>query len=425
MKILKFKKFKGLHIVCKGCNKSIEVNQSAYKGCSHPIEKQRYKAVIRIDGSRKTKDLTNKVYEDAVSELIAWKKVLENPLLVCLNQKQEAKQVELLEDCIWMYSDWLEDIGVPVHERKNRSQKHIKQTVKYIIEFKSYIQSIGFDINKKSITDITSTIFGKYYENMGIVTKSVSTYNHKIKSVKGFFNYIVDVKKYRMEHPCRKVSLKHESPNPISVGDNDFKKLLSVVNAEDSIQIVGGERKNRYRSWTADSFKLAAFTGMRLDEVAELKYSDIVLDTNNELDYITGVDLKYERAHNWDNSKPKKMVPIPITPELKELLIKLDYKSYLGQDRYLIDSDNNMNRKSVSKAMSHAFTFFRRKAGLPDTFSIKHLRKTFLTKLQTQTGLAASAGYQKTISVIDKHYLDKIAISRSIRDMKFSYFDSK
>ena len=425
MKKLYYKKFKGLHIVCKGCNRTIEVTQTPYKGCVHPIEKQRYKAVIKINGVRKTKDLKSTSYDDAVSELISWKKDLENPVSIVINQKEEVKPSELLEDCIWMYSDYLENVDVAYHERKHRSSKHIKQTVKYILEFKQYLDSTNFNTAIKPITEISKIKFGDYYEAVGKKAKSAYTFNHKIKSVKGFFDFIVDEKNYKMEHPCRKVTLKHEESNPVSVSDNDFLKLLSVVSPEDSMQIVGKESKNRYRPWTVNSFKLSAFTGMRNEEVVSLKYSDIKLDENGELDYLEGVDLKFERKYNWDGSKPKKFVPIPITPELEQLLTELDYKSHIGKDLYLIDGDNKMNRGSLAKAMSHSFTFYRRKAGLPDTFSIRHLRKTFLTKLQTQTGLAASAGYQKTMSVIDKHYLDKIAISRHIKQQNFSIFGGK
>ena len=162
---------------------------------------------------------------------------------------------------------------------------------------------------------------------------------------------------------------------------------------------------------------------MRNEETVSLKYSDIVLDENGELDYLTGIDLKYERKYNKDGFNPKKIVPIPISPELERLLIKLDYKNNIGKDMYLIDSNNKMNRSSLAKAMSHSFTFYRRKAGLPDNFSVMNLRKTFLTKLQTQTGLAASAGYQKTAIVIDKHYIDKVEVSRTIRQKNFRIFD--
>jgi hypothetical protein len=125
LKILKFKKFKGLHIVCKKCNKSIEINQESYKGCNHLIEKQRYKAVVRIDGIRKTKDLTSREYDDAVAELISWKKELESPIQLTINEKEKKHAPELLQDCILMFSDWLENVDVPKHEQKHRSNRYI------------------------------------------------------------------------------------------------------------------------------------------------------------------------------------------------------------------------------------------------------------------------------------------------------------
>ena len=209
----------------------------------------------------------------------------------------------------------------------------------------------------------------------------------------------------------------------ISIADDDFLKLLSVVTEEDSVELCkNGKKRNRYRTWTKASFELAAFTGMRLEEVATLKYSDIKLNQHGELDYLEGIDLKYQRANNWDSTKAKKLVPIPITPELEDLLNQLNYKQNLGADRYLIDGDCKMSRSSLAKEMSHSFTFYRRKAGLSDSFSIKHLRKTFLTKLESQTGLTESAGYQKTLSVIHKNYIDKKQISRDIQEKGFSYY---
>ena len=69
MKLLKYKKFAGLHIVCKKCSKHIEISQDAYKGCKHPIERQRYKAIVSIRGQRKTRDLKSLEYNEAINEI--------------------------------------------------------------------------------------------------------------------------------------------------------------------------------------------------------------------------------------------------------------------------------------------------------------------------------------------------------------------
>ncbi len=425
MKQLKYKKFSGLHIVCKGCNRNIEVTQTPYQGCNHPIEKQRYKGLYRINGKRTTKDLSSKTYDDAISELLDWKKQLDNPIQFKLTEPKKEKKVELFEDCILMYSDWLENIDVAAHEQKHRSKKYIDETVRYVHKFKHLLTSKGHNLNKLTIQQIDKKIFGEYYGHVKEKTNSPSTFNHHIRALKNFFKFIVDVKEYPILNVAKKATLMYENPNPFSIDDKDFIMLLSVVTENDSIQIMkDGKKRNRYRTWTKDSFELAAYTGMRLEEVAQLKYSDIKLDDNETLDYLEGTDLKFFRAHNWDNTQAPKTVPIPITPELENLLHRLDYKNNLGADRYLIDGDCKMSRKSLAKEMSHAFTFFRRKAGLPNNFSIKHLRKTFLTKLDIQTGLVESAGYQKTISVIRKNYINARAVSREIKNKGFSYFGS-
>ena len=129
-----------------------------------------------------------------------------------------------------------------------------------------------------------------------------------------------------------------------------------------------------------------------------------------------------ERAHNWDKTKAKKIVHIPLSPELKDLLTRLKYKENVEVDRYLIAGDESISRGSLAKQLSHSFTFYRRKAELGEDFSIKHLRKTFLTKLHLQTGLTESMGYQKTSNVILKNYIDKRDVVKEANRRGFSYF---
>ena len=423
MKILRFKAFEGLHIVCKKCQRNIEVTHTPYNGCHHPIERQRYKAMFRINGRRLTKDLVSLEYDAAIKELLLWKEQLANPIRFKPVEKAKEDQFNLFTDCILMFSDWLENVDVPKHEQKKRSPKYIGETVGYVVRFKDFLKANGYNVNVLTIYEVDRFAIGKYYDFLERTTKSESAFNHNIRALKNFFNFLEAEKQYAIVNPVRKAKLKCENPDPISIADDDFLKLLSVVTEKDSVELCkNGKKRNRYRTWTRASFELAAYTGMRLEEVATLKYSDIKLNQYGELDYLEGIDLKYQRANNWDSTKPNKLVPIPITPELEDLLNRLNYKQNLGADKYLIDGDCKMNRSSLAKEMSHSFTFYRRKAGFSDSFSIKHLRKTFLTKLESQTGLTESAGYQKTLSVIQKNYIDKKQISRDIHEKGFSYY---
>lgn len=423
MKLLKYQKFKELHIVCKKCNKQIETSQSPYKGCVHPIERQRYKAIVNVNGGRKTRDLKATDYNDAVIELSEFKKELSNPFNFSFKKEKDEVAFTGFIDCILMYSDYLENVDIPKYQQKIRSVKYIKETIRYVFNFANFIKSKGLNPEKLTIFQVDKFILGNFYEHLENTIKSNSTFNHHIRAIKNFYNFLTIEKELAIPNIPKKMKLKYENPNPTSIEDNDFLKLLSVINEEDSIETLkSGIKKNRYRHYTKAGIELAAFTGMRLEEVTSLKYSDIVVDSNGELEFLIGTDLKFERAHNWDNTKATKTVYIPISKELEDLLIKLNYLENLGVDKYLIAGEDGIDRKTLAKQLSHSFTFYRNKAELSNDFSIKHLRKTFLTKLHLQTGLTESMGYQKTANVVLKNYIDKKAVVREANKRGFSYF---
>lgn len=426
MKKLKYKKFQGLHIVCKKCGKQIEVSNDEYKGCNHPIEKQRYKAVIRVNGSRKTKDLKSFEYDEAIKELLEFKEELENPISIIIPKQQKVVKHDLLKDCVFMFGDWLENVDVPKHEQKVRTDKYIKECIGYVQRMVDFIGSSGYNLSKFTIYEMNKFIVGEYVEYLMKLTNKATTYNHNIRALKNFYNFLINEKEYVIPNLVKKIKLKYENPDPRSVEDDDLTKILTII--DDSVKnpnikvYKNGVKKNMYRPYIKTGIELAAYTGMRLEEVAILKYSDLKFNSDGSMAYLEGTDLKFARAHNWDDSKEKKIVYIPITPELGDLFNRLDYKTYINSDKYILDENEHLSRNTVAKQMSHSFSYFRDKAGVSKSISIKHLRKTFLTKLETQTGLTVAAGYQKTANVIHKNYIDKRKIVQEISNRGFGYF---
>lgn len=423
MKTLKYKKFSGLHIVCKKCNKNVEVSSSPYKGCNHPIDRQRYKVIVKLNGNRKTRDLKALDYDDAIRELLEFKDELANPFkLITTNQNIEVKP-ELLTECVMMYSDWLENIDVPKHQQILRSNGYVKSTIRYVLNFTDFLEANKVNLKKFKIYDLDDAIVGKYYEYLEPLCKSTSTYNHNTKALKNFNSFLIDKKRYLIPNFFKDVNLKYENANPISVNDNDFIKLLDTISDVDSFHVFKtGERKNMYRPYTRDGIELVAFTGMRIEETMILKYSDIVLGNDGRIEHLIGTDLKFDRAHNWNNSKEPKKVLIPCTKELEDLLIRLNYTEYLGSDRYLIAGDEKILRKTIADQLSDSFTFFRKKAQIENNFTLKHLRKTFLTKLHIKTGFVESMGYQKSAKVTMTNYIDKVKVVREVNRQGFRYF---
>ena len=422
MKILKYKKFTGLHIVCKKCNRHIEVSQTPYKGCNHPFERLRYKALVHINGGRKTKDLSASTYEEAIKQLLEFKNKLANPVKLSIEPKQDEPKPVLFKHCIMMYSDWLENVDVPFFERKIRRREYIRDTIGYICKLKDYLQKNTKE--ELSIHNVDKNLVNRYFEELYKKSKSISTYNHNIRANKGFYKFLTVTKGYEIFNPMAAARLKNESPNPINASDSDFDKILRSCSDENSSihTYKNGVRKKMYRPYVKEAFEIIAYSGMRNTEAISIKYSDIILDENGELDYVMGVDLKYEKAHNYDQSKPTKIVPIPYSPELEDLLNRLDYKNHLGEDRYLIGPDENITRDSMAKLLSHSFKFYRDKSGVTAKIGLKHLRKSFLTKIEAQTGLVESLGYQKTKRLIQNNYLVKPEIARAVKQKGFRLF---
>ena len=99
---LEFQKIKGLFLYCNKCDNYIHQKQKGKK-CSHPIEKQVYKAIIRTGNGyeRKFKTLDARDFRTAFSELKDFEHQVKNPHLYQKAIRQ--LQPEILEEAMAMY----------------------------------------------------------------------------------------------------------------------------------------------------------------------------------------------------------------------------------------------------------------------------------------------------------------------------------
>lgn len=107
---------------------------------------------------------------------------------------------------------------------------------------------------------------------------------------------------------------------------------------------------------------------------------------------------------------------------MENLLIRLNFRENLGSDKYLIAGDVDIKRKTIAVQLSDSFTFYRDKAGIENKFTLKCLRKSFLTKLHTKTGFVESMGYQRSAKVTLGNYIDKAEVVKEVRRKGFVYF---
>ena len=69
----------------------------------------------------------------------------------------------------------------------------------------------------------------------------------------------------------------------------------------------------------------------------------------------------------------------PINEDLMTLLVEMGYDQMKGKNVKLIDPENTYTINTIMEKVSRSFTHFRKAAGIETPFTLKHLRKIYLT----------------------------------------------
>ena len=158
------------------------------------------------------------------------------------------------------------------------------------------------------------------------------------------------------------------------------------------------------------AFKLGAFTGLRLDELAQIKYSDIKLK-----DGVWVLEAANNKANKLIGKKAnRRYYLLPLIPELKKVLEdECGLEQHKGLDKYIIASE--IGRTTVKDIISKGFTHFKRLAGIDENKCFKDLRSTYESRHRAEfgdNGLTSIVSDHSNESVVDKHYTAKIEAAK-------------
>ena len=412
------KPYKGLKVFCRICRGKV-------KGCNHTSENLCYRLIVTIPnsgGKQVTKLLQAENYDDAVIESIDFRRQLEKLKYQMANEKVEVRNSPCafnLVTAILKYYQYLTGDSGYVHLKKNLSDAYIKEVVRYCKLFAQVLKKTK-NIETLLVKDVTKQDVSNFYQFLNS-KYSPKTFNKCFNTLKGFFDFLIDVEDVGMKNPFVNFTPKVISKSNIEIlTQSEFESILVSIDRFDSKVKLGGrgEVKKMYFCWLQNAFKLFLLTGARREEVVELKWKDIFVSENG-IKFLMFENLKVERIKKF-HDVPKKYVPINM--DLEDLLVEMGMYNIENPNAYILYPERRCNSQTLMDKISKSFTHYKNGAGIDKDVSLKNLRKTYITwvnqAMGNETGLLTSHSTQE---VLEKYYLDpKIlsAIERGALEIK-------
>lgn len=401
---------KGLKIFCKKCNKD-------NSKCRH-YDSQVYRVRIHIPGTKnsvKTKKLDTTDYNEAIIESIKFEKELNATAFTTIGNVAVQDTADensdnndySLADAVIKYKQYLNGESCYAHLKKDISDDYRKELLRYCRYFSKNVHKAK-DITKLGVKDVNRDHVSKFYIWAEKEFKE-KTLKKCMSSLKGFFAFLIDIEEIDMRNPFRTYVIKEAVGSAIeTITKEEFQAVLEAVDTADPILQLGGkgEKKNMYRSYLKQAYKLFLLTGCRREELVDLKWNNIhSFDESVKFLYID--NIKVQRIKNRKNV----LRPIPITSQLMDLLVEMGYnEKYMTvdyADDFILCPKRKMDLQSFMDFLSKSFTHYWKSTGIKKDYSLKNLRKTYFTWVNRVMGDDTKiVSSHSTNDVLKKFYLD-------------------
>jgi integrase len=351
-------------------------------------------------------------------EFFDFRKQITNPFINLVRSVKHVK-TNLLIELIPKYLDFMNDENVPHHMKKHLTKSHIQSTKVFLQDFAKFLKTNGFNLKTTELKVITDSVIGKYCEFLESKNYSNYTYNAKIKTMRTFYNYLIEKEDYEIKNVWKKVKLKSEKGTDESISSEDFYGLLEVINETDSFDQIGKARRNMYKPWMKDLIKLKAYTGRRNAELFAMRWNMIQFENGRPV-YIQSPNIKINRQQNNFDEKDFQFAFVPFAEELSELLNELGLQNNLNSECYIIAQDVS-NRKYLEDFASKSFTFFFKRLNRDYSRQLKHFRKTYITQEDLFINGRISMQHSN-YNVTSKYYINRKEIAKQMIVQGFRVF---
>lgn len=320
------------------------------------------------------------------------------------NKSKEKPKPNLLGHCMSLYMEWIEDVDVPAHKVKNLSPEYISAVRN---QLKKFAKIAG---PSTPIELVDESHIGAFHKSLDHLAPK--TYNNNIRAINTFFIWLIKYG-YEIKNPFEGITQKWEVKDPKMVSLSDLTTMLKNIKPENGKVEIFTARTGKtttmqyYKPWLKHAIILFLMTGERRDGVFLVKWEHIFGE------YIKIPNYKVNLANKIDIFRE-----ILITPDLADLLDSIGRK----EEGYIIAPDRK-NRKQIKQECTRGFTHFWTFSNIENYRSLKHLRKTYATKMRMELGGLAKALNINTDDTQFDYYIDKKEIQEKFRGKRIFELD--
>lgn len=432
-------KVPGLKVKCKHCDTWVNkchINGKNLSECER-IEDLVYLGVVHISGTkngRKIKVLGKK-FNNAIAMLASFREEVQNGMpqqeksISAPTTAKEERSELLLIHAFARYMAYLKNDKevVAAHLVRPRSAEHVKNITLAIENFCICLKRSGIDIDNFKLSSLSDREVGLFHSYL-LETKKFSN-----RSYNKYFSYFTtfitwcNSEGHDIKNVFEKAPRKAIHSMPVSISDDEFYKLLSLVTHDNGFQHYPGKVKdtrNIFRDYLVPGYKLGILTGRRREEIISMRYDSIKEDENQNPVFIEVIDFKVSRIQNLQGNE--KRVFVPVTRQLRDFLYEeLEYEKHRGSSRFLLAPDVTTNRvETIGDALSRSFSHYYKQLNTGKDLSFKSLRKTYLSNLEVFLQRGTNGIETKDISghssptVLSAHYLDPKLLASSLQDFE-------
>lgn len=392
----------GQYLYCSKCRKNFSskcgMSGNGIKSCSYP-ESHQYQSKV---WDSKSKSMKTKRWDRGIRDYDTFAR-LHAEFRNSQAFKENAKDLlqirpAILSDCIEVYADHVCGFDVPEYAKKENSEKYIKNQIGNLKHLKMALSDASLNPDTILIDDFDSrhvlVVFNYLSEKF-----QPKTFNDKVSTFRSMWKYFKG-RGYEIKNLWEDITLKPTRPRNVIVTMEEFEKLCNTHKEANGtiIEKKGAGRigkRNLYRPWLEDGWRLALYTGCRPEELRNIKVGDIFEN------HVAVQNLKVSRLKG---SEVVRLIPISF--ELRGILEHLIGSQGLKETDYIL-APMESNRLQVSRILSSAFSHYWKQVSDRDV-RFYDLRTTYATEMVSKFGaeFSGTLGLHTDIATTLEHYVN-------------------